>query len=464
VSKIIKSFFHNIVGSFLLKVIGILIGVVVARKLSIYEYGLYTATISAVVLFGSTLANTVVLVTTSFATSDTDDLKHELSYYIYSFFFVFLYCIILFFGQLFFASDAGFKVLIIIISILAYAPALGFFNAQDKAQIFGKFASISFLVSFILLCLQYQSLTFTFFDALLIYALPYIVLAILINTQVLIIALNSKIKFNDLRFKFVYFKKMSRQIISLLIASFLVPLVFWIIYNKINLNKQEIISVAIFASCMQWGWLLSQLSIVAGNSLVSRLQRDRSQDDSLSFINSFSVLLPISIFASSLLIFPQIHELVFGENFSLETIRVPLTLVMLVAVFNSFKSSIQRRQVAMQMNYISLLSNFLWGIIFISLILVFRVNAARDLSLFYLVSTVIAFICILPIYLHKELFSWKELVNFPMLLIVVLICHSALSNVYMVNLWIKLPIFILIMLITISFFSFKIILLRRVNE
>ena len=160
---------------------------------------------------------------------------------------------------------------------------------------------------------------------------------------------------------------------------------------------------------MQWSWIISQFSVVAGNVLISKVKSTSKADDKeVSFLNLYSAWLPASCVIGFLMSLHEFHFWVFGSNYYSEDMLLPYFIILAVSILNAFKSFIYRLIVAADKNYLSLISNIIWLISFVSGVYFIDNLSLLMFSMLFLLSSLLSFIIMLPIYLKIKLFSYSE--------------------------------------------------------
>jgi O-antigen/teichoic acid export membrane protein len=425
--ELIKSILFNTLGSFLIKVSTLLLGVYVARTSGLEEYALYSVSISAIVLLASTLSNVFSPVVSAASKNEYSNI------YLYSWLYIVGYItVVALLNRVF-----GFNLYVnLIIVFLIYSPALGLLNAMGESKIYGL-VSIFIFIAFgtFLIVLGYSAINAELALELIFY--PFLMIGIILNLIVI-----SKIEFQLCFSTAMGFKVFSKKITQFYIGAALVPLVYYVIYNFLPTVTLD--EVGLFASAMTWNVIISQVSVVVSNVLVSRIKEGEAI---FLYINNFISIVPALVFCGFIITFPEIHSYVFGNEFSLEKIRSVLVIVMLTTIFNSFKSSVYRKQLAAGKSNVSIISNLVWGVIIMLFILFFD----WELSMSALVSVIIAFLVMYPIFQKSKLIKNKDVFNRNNLALLVSVCVLLFIGLSDLGYALRLTVYLLVNVVFITY-------------
>lgn len=382
IKSTIFSLLSNGFSYLLIKICGVLLGIYIARQFGIESYGVYSGVIATVVLFGNTLGNSISsIIPSKFETLDISFGNASISV-VLSVFIMLAVMLIL-----------GMDLVEIVLAICAIigSASIGVLNSlglSKKLNLFSTVAMLSFaLAFFIFQCFNLPASVYIY-----LYGVPFAVVMMLSLIYIV----------PELGLFCVEVKGVAqylRRFILLYSSSLFAPLGLYYVYSKLQ-EYQTSSEVGIFASCMQWGIVLSQLAVVANNVLIKKIAYNNNKDAMLSDFNALLTLLPVVIFSSLLFIFPQIHSLIFGGEFKVQEYSFVLNLILLSMIVNSFKSSIQRNIIANDRYYMTVASGGLW--IFILFVLINAVTPTlNNLVICYTLSLIFSTLIMLPFFLKS---------------------------------------------------------------
>jgi O-antigen/teichoic acid export membrane protein len=186
-------------------------------------------------------------------------------------------------------------------------------------------------------------------------------------------------------------------------------------------------------------------------SMVSNAGEDIS--DKLGTINIIGpwslgiiVLLP-------LLCFPEIGQVILGENYSGYTFKVTFSLVIFYSVNMIFMAGLTRVLVARNLLWWSFLSHLLRGLVLIISALYFVRLGAIGLALSFVLAHLINTIILLPIYYLKNMVPKGTLISFESLTIWLTLCVLVSLNIYDVSLFPRMLAFLLSIFLVIATIS-----------
>lgn len=447
VVQFFKGTFANGVSALLLKILGIFCGILVAREFGMEGYGLFALYISTFVLFGTTLSNTFYVVAAregALALKSGD--KDKITFIAVEFIIVVLFFSCLIWLVLELSDLAGLSVLkgefinlfqffILIVMIILHAPIYGLMNALSNYEALTKTSLFAFSVS----------LCFLFFISINFYGMEYYLYA-----YVLVYVLTM------LGIYYVFFKtykinlievilginlKRCRRFIKsvglLYVAAFFSPLAFWILYNFLSTGADGPLLIGGFMSIMQWVFIFSQFSLIINNVVIPKLikptaMHGKDRIEAISFFFGWAV---ISYVSSILIIFPEIHASIFGSEFSNPEIFGSLQVVLLVSVISGYKGFISRNIISSNRNWISLVSNSLWFVVFMAFIFLLDIDNVFILSIFYLLAAILSFLILIPVFIKYKLMNLHLTWSISSLLISILPVLSMLAYFHLESLF-----------------------------
>ncbi|MDO7086722.1 hypothetical protein WNY51_04640 [Pseudocolwellia sp. AS88] len=397
---ILKKILMNGFGSISLKISSVLLNIYVARTANMDVFSLYAILTSSIVLFGTTYLNVL-----SQLCSSNKEKNNSLLYpSIFTLCYLLLICL---FFHFFYEGNTKYILCAVLIGIALSAPLLGELYKKGKHKLYALFCTLSFIFFIFTLLIDYFLLSSDIYHYILLYSIPYFTLLISLICYFLIRKKERKTTLNNCIFNFAELGRFTSQGIYLLCASALVPLCFWIIYNVLN-EKLGTYTIAMFVTIMQWSWIISQFSVVAGNVLISQVNTKDNNFPYISFLNIYSAWLPASCVIGFLMSVHEAHLIVFGNEYYDSSMLLSYFIVLSVSILNAFKSFIYRVIIGENKNYLSLISNGIWLLLFVGGVYFIENLSLLGFALLYLISSLLSFIVMLPVYLKHKLFSSSE--------------------------------------------------------
>lgn len=419
--KILSGGAVNALSVFLLKVLGIITGILVARLFGLEGYGLYATYVTAFVLFGNTAANAIASVASREAAIVIKKSSIETVGSMYSFLLIIGIYIIMVCLLVYVLESTGVSILtndlvslpifgVLVVSLILYAPIYGLINANQNYKLLFLASFFTAIFGFILLTLGYFYSGQGVLQFIYIYVTPYLILALSLYFYFARKYMKTR---RDIfpRINALNVRGYSWSCILVYSSALFSPLAFWIVYSYLDDLSNGLEIVGQFFSVMQWLWVLSQLSIVLNYVIVPKLVNNQSESDAVEtdFINFYIGWVAVTFVSSFLMALPEIHGFIFGDEFADEDIISALQIVLIVAVFNGFKGSISRKILALNKNWISILSNGIWFVSFLCLVFWNGVVDTKQLALFFLYSSLFSFILTLPIFIKQEVLNMRLL-------------------------------------------------------
>ena len=238
-----------------------------------------------------------------------------------------------------------------------------------------------------------------------------------------------------------------------MLSSIMVGPIIWIANIIIINTPGGYGQLGIFNAANQWQTILGFLPVVIGGVLLPMVSANINKENkTLEVVNVLSGWIIVIIIALPLITFPEIISLFYGQNYSSNVFLKTITLMMLVSCILSYKDGIARKLIAKNLMWWGFISNMVWGILFITSILIFKNLGALDLALSYIISYSMNTLIFVPFYLSKKVIPKHLLISTEVFLIwIVLIIQTSLS---LLNVNILTKFITLIISIGILVFSF----------
>lgn len=408
-NSIKAGFLLNAAASFSLKVVSVIIAIYIARYYGADSYAHYSIVTNAFVVLAISMANPLSqLISASFIQNQVGFVDN-IALAIQSIVFIIIFSVVgsniyIYYNKS--LAIGALELACITFFILISAAIVGFLNGSRKYKeyTFSALLSIAITLLFVIFSHHYNVVTDKRYY--IFYAMPYFLQALIITVvyfkkvsqQFFIASPNLKLP------SVARFINFGNQCLQLYGAALAAPLSLSFAYFYLSDGGNGKIQIAIYASCIQWVFILSQISVVSNNVLVSRIKNNRgiSQLERLNFYLAWLAVLLLSL---PLLYFPEIHLIVFGKEFSRDLVGLTLNIVIFTNVFNSFKSSIQREVIASQKAWISIASTAVWLSITIIALSWFHVSSAFGVAIVFFMASVISFAFFIPVFIkHKVMF------------------------------------------------------------
>lgn len=173
-------------------------------------------------------------------------------------------------------------------------------------------------------------------------------------------------------------------------------------------------------------------------------------------LGTFNIIGPWSagtIVLLPLLCFPEIGQLVLGENYSGYSFQVTFSLVIFYSVNMIFMAGLTRVLVARNLLWWSFLSNLFRGLVLVLSTLYFVRWGAIGLALSFVLANLITTIVLLPIYYVKSMVPKGTLVSVASLSVWLILFALVGLNIYEVSLFSRILAFLLSMFLVITSIS-----------
>jgi len=410
IKKLFKDGLFNSISLVSLKFYGVLIGVLIARKLGSDTFGLYSVALGALVFSGNTISNSLYLTLSNYlARKDTNKKRGLTAPMLLVLMYSLLSCLILINDKISFlvlgTSDKSFTASFTFagLSILLW----GIMQAEHCTSGRLKFASLVNLA----VVLISSSVTFIYLNdvnyAFFFWGTPYFITSI-----IFIITSNNRVFDNFLNpsiFSEIFI--IIKETFPVIISSVIVPFTFYIAYILVSKQENGMQTVALFASTMQWTWIFSHISLVMGGILIPHLTSSVTNEDK-KYVDIFNLLVPwalCSFLASILIAFPEIHVLVYGDKFKGNDLNQVIAFVLVATIINSFKAGLSRKFISAGISSISVYSNLLWAIIFLFMIFIQKTITPFTFGFLFLLSITIQLASLLPYLIKKNVINFEFL-------------------------------------------------------
>ncbi|GAM08219.1 polysaccharide biosynthesis protein [Geobacter sp. OR-1] len=160
--------------------------------------------------------------------------------------------------------------------------------------------------------------------------------------------------------------------------------------------------VGIFNAANQWRMLLAFLPSVLGNVLLPLISTPEHQSSAkLKAVNFLSGWILVSAPAFILIFFPEITGMILGSKYDTSSYRYSLIILMLVACISAYKEGIARRIITDDLMWWGVCSNLIWGGMLAGLLVTWPATTSSTLVNYYLLCYGVSTIVFVPFYLKK---------------------------------------------------------------
>lgn len=288
------------------------------------------------------------------------------------------------------------------------------------------------------------------------------VVALVINSAVNLILYRISIKnlVKEFKIKIDYLKSWEEKNIvwelSLpsMLSGVMVGPVVWIANIIIVNNPGGYAQLGLFNAADQWRSALNFLPIVIGGVLLPMVSANINKENkALETVNVLASWVMVIIIALPLISFPEIIALFYGQDYSSTVFLQSISLMMLVSCMLSYKDGISRKLVAKNLMWWGFLSNMVWGLSFLGLIMILKNLGSLGLALSYIISYGINTVIFIPFYLSRKVIPKNLLISTEVFIIWIVLIIQAVMALLSVNIWIRfISLLISIIILIFSFY------------
>ncbi len=239
----------------------------------------------------------------------------------------------------------------------------------------------------------------------------------LFGTCVLMIVNNKARKQYDIKIDFVCSYKEKSLFIKFalpaIMANGLVGPITWFGNSLFVSIPDGYTQLGIFNAANLWRTMITFIPTAIGNVMIPMIisEKNNSKVEKLNVLLGLIIVIAFSI---PLLVFPELLSYLYGRDYQGRDFTVALVLVVLVSIIWSYGDGISRKMISNNLMWWGLLSNSIWGIAYISFVILFKELGASGLALALLFAYIISIVVFVPINIyrrvvHKSLYISKEL-------------------------------------------------------
>lgn len=239
-----------------------------------------------------------------------------------------------------------------------------------------------------------------------------------------------------------------------MLSGVMVGPVVWIANIIIVNNPGGYAQLGLFNAADQWRSALNFLPVVIGGVLLPMVSANINKENkTLETVNVLASWVMVIIIALPIISFPEIIALFYGQDYSSTIFLQSISLMMLVSCILSYKEGIGRKLVAKNLMWWGFLSNMVWGVLFLGLILIFKNLGSLGLALSYIISYGINTVIFIPFYLSRKIVPKNLLISAEVFLIWIVLIIQAVMALLSINIWIRfISLLISIIILIFSFY------------
>ncbi len=259
-------------------------------------------------------------------------------------------------------------------------------------------------------------------------------------------------KKNLLKYRIESFSKEFKIIKHFTLPSFLSGLSIAptiLIVNSILVHQDNgYYQLGIFNAAYFFSIITSTLNGVIGQAVYPyAMQQFEKGNKKFDYFNIISPWI-IGIFLNlPLIIFPGLMVLFFGSKYDSEDFKISVILVALFSMIIAHRQGIARNFAAANLMWWSVLGNSFWGVVLILLTSQLAIYGSMGLAISFFAAYVVNSIVFLPLYLKKGLVNKKLLISIPLLMIWLLLLFSPTIYFFIENIFFRLSLLVGVLLI-----------------
>ena len=239
-----------------------------------------------------------------------------------------------------------------------------------------------------------------------------------------------------------------------MLSSVMVGPVVWIA-NVIIINTPGGYGqLGLFNAADQWRTALAFLPTVIGGVLLPMVSANiNNENKSLETVNVLASWVIVIMIALPLISFPEIIAFFYGQGYFSSVFLQSLAIMMFVSCILSYKEGIGRKLVAKNLMWWGFLSNFVWGILFIISIMIFKNLGSLGLAVSYLISYAVNTIIFVPFYLSRNVVPRDLIMSKEVVIVWIVLIIQTIITIGGISLCIRfISLIISILIIIFSFY------------
>jgi len=239
-----------------------------------------------------------------------------------------------------------------------------------------------------------------------------------------------------------------------MLSSVMVGPVVWIA-NVIIINTPGGYGqLGLFNAADQWRTALAFLPTVIGGVLLPMVSANiNNENKSLETVNVLASWVIVIMIALPLISFPEIIAFFYGQGYFSSVFLQSLAIMMFVSCILSYKEGIGRKLVAKNLMWWGFLSNFVWGILFIISIMIFKNLGSLGLAVSYLISYAVNTIIFVPFYLSRNVVPRDLIMSKEVVIVWIVLIIQTIITIGGISLCIRfISLIISILILLLSFY------------
>ncbi|WP_208414633.1 oligosaccharide flippase family protein [Paenibacillus castaneae] len=462
-SRLLKGLSWNVVGIIGQKSFTMISSILVARMLGATvfgEYGIINGTVSMFATFaGLALGMTSTKIIAEYKTNDKNKVERVLG--LTNLFAVLsgiiMMVLVYLLADWLAINHLNNKSIAIYLKIAAIGLLFNTFNGVQRGSLSGfeKFSHIAKVDVLMGISSCFLTLYFTYYYGLIGLVTVGIAISV-INNIVCTYLIRRTLKQNNMKINYKEFYKEINIFwyfsLPSMLSSIMVGPVTWFantVFVKIPNGYTEL---GIYNAANQWKTLLMLLpqtfSMVMLPILVSAKNKNDINLDKINMWFSWIIVIVLSI---PLVNIPDVISYLYGSEYISQSYNTTLVIVALTTLLISYNSGIGRVLMTNNLVWLSFLSNLFWGIVLIVSSYILRDLGSIGFALAFLTAYVINTIVFFPIYIIKKIIPKSFVFSKEIVLLWGVIIGEALVTITEMNLFIRLGIVAVNILVVLGF-------------
>ncbi len=232
--------------------------------------------------------------------------------------------------------------------------------------------------------------------------------------------------------------------------------VFFLLNMLLAHQPDGYIQLGIFSAVFYFVIISRTLNQTVGRVIYPyAMKQFNANNGRFEYLNILSPLILGILINLPIILFPEIFGSLFGTKYEGDSFEISLLFLALSNIFVAQMQGIARNFAAADMMWWNVFNNFLWAVAVILLALIFVKNGTIGISMSLALAYLLNIVIFIPFYLKRKLVPKGLLFSLPNLIIWLLILSSPLIYITIKNILVKL--LILIVILSILSFLFYVI-------
>lgn len=445
--QLFKDIIWNFLGTFISRMFLLISFIIIARFLSIDEYGEATVLRNTTNTLSIIAVGSLGLTVSKYIPKYLGINNYKLNSIMFiSFLIVFIFSVMISFIMYYFSKEISLNIfnnsdLDLPIKIISFAVFFTILNGFFNGILTGleKFKDISLInIIYGLISLPIILFSTYYYNIIgLSYALTIISVFITIlylnklNIDKSIFNLQIKNLFSEIRvlYKFT---------LPSFLSGFSMGLMILYANHLLSIQYNGYLYLGIFGAAFYISVISSNLNNVFSQVLFPKIvKQNEIPNNKLTFINTHLAWIISLIINLPIIFFPDLFVLVFGEKYNNQQFLVSVILIAYMCIFVSFRQGINRNLAAKNLMWWGVIINIIWAVVIVSLSNIFIEYSAIGVSLSILLGYIFITVFFLKFDIKNKLIDKELIFSKEILLIWLLILLCSISN-FIDNIFIKL--------------------------